>query len=154
MASVLFINKFAKVNLQVKSILNTFFEKLFRAIPSSMHGIIITLINPKSFCKICCQIFSFYLWLLIITISELFSYVNILNQMKESSILRVLKIVNIYCVCLKSRALRGCLSSSSFIHQFFGITGNSEQKTILRTGQLMQFSCLLLQKEIFLVYFL
>ena len=134
-----------------------FLQKLFRAIPSSMHGIIITIINPKSFCKICCYIFSFYLYNMASRYCSLscFPMWTSLNQMKKSRILRVLKIVNIYCVYLESRTLRGCLSSSSFLHHFFGITWNSEQKTILWTiGQLIQFSFLLLKKEIFLVYFL
>ena len=48
-----------------------------------------------------------------------------------------------FCIRLKSKTLRNCLSSS-FLHHSFGITGNSEQKNILLTlGQLTQFSYLL-----------
>ena len=58
---------------------------------------------------------------------------------------------HVYCFFLKSKTLRNCLSSSSFIHCFSGLTGNSEQKNILQTfEQLMQFSYLLLWKGIFL----
>ena len=55
----------------------------------------------------------------------------------------------VYCVCSKSKTLRNCLSSSSFLHHFSGRTGNSEQRNILRTiGQLVQ----LLWKDVSLVY--
>ena len=37
------------------------------------------------------------------------------------------------CVCLKSKTLRNFLPSSSFLHHFYGITGNSEQKNTLQT---------------------
>ena len=33
-----------------------------------------------------------------------------------------------FCVCLKYITLLYCLSSSSFLHHFFGITGNAERK--------------------------
>ena len=50
-------------------------------------------------------------------------------------------VVHSFCVCLKSKKLRSCLSSSSFLLYFSGITGNSEQKNILLTiEQLKQFS--------------
>ena len=45
-----------------------------------MHKIIIMGINPKSFCKICCWIFSFHLCnmaLVITSLTELHSYVDI-----------------------------------------------------------------------------
>ena len=46
-----------------------------------------------------------------------------------------------FCVCFKSITLRNCFSSSSsFVHHFLAITGNSEQKSILQTfGPLMQY---------------
>ena len=36
-----------------------------------------------------------------------------------------------FCVCLKYITLLYCLSSSSFLHHFFGITGNAERKNEL-----------------------
>ena len=60
------------------------------------------------------------------------------------------KLQNVNYDCLKSKRLCSYLSSSSFLHHFSGIMGNSEQKNISQTiEQLMQFIYLLLLKEIF-----
>ena len=57
-----------------------------------------------------------------------------------------------YYVCLKSKTLRNCLSSS-FVHSFSEITRGFGAKNSLQTiGQLIQFSYLLLSKDVFLVY--
>ena len=37
---------------------------------------------------------------------------------------------NYFCLCLKRKKLRNCLSSTSFLRHSFGITGNSEHKNI------------------------
>ena len=54
--------------------------------------------------------------------------------------------ITINCVCLKSKTLINLLfSSSSSLHLFFGITGNSEQKNILQiTWQETQINYLFL----------
>ena len=65
-----------------------------------------------------------------------------------------------YCVCLKSRTLRNCISSSSFLHQFSGIAiifngefGEKIYFTAHWTANTIQFSYCCHQRKFFLVHY-
>ena len=67
---------------------------------------------------------------------------NLFENNEIDHVLKVLRNINpSNCICLKSKNPLNCLSSSSFLNYFSGITANSEQRHSLWTNrQLIQFS--------------